>query len=65
MTGGGIRQLQDVQELLSSSVRKIVIGSNTNDEFLSKIPKDRLIIELTVNEFNEVLIDGRKTNTKV
>ena len=64
-TGGGIHTLSDVQELLEASVRRIVISSNTNDEFISQIPKERLIVELSVNDKFEVLIDGRKTNTHI
>jgi phosphoribosyl-AMP cyclohydrolase/phosphoribosyl-ATP pyrophosphohydrolase/uncharacterized protein related to proFAR isomerase len=64
-TGGGIHTLEDVQEILQSSVRRIVVGSNTTNEFISQIPKPRLIVELSVNEKFEVLIDGRKTNTHV
>ncbi len=62
-TGGGIRTIEDAQELLESSVRRIVIGSNTNTNFISQIPKSRLIVELSLNNQFEILIDGRKTNT--
>ncbi len=64
-TGGGIGTIEDAQELLESSVRRIVIGSNTNVNFISQIPKSRLIVELSVNNQFEILIDGRKTNTHV
>ena len=64
-TGGGIHTIEDAQEMLESSVRRIVIGSNTSQDFISKIPKERLIVELSVNENFEVLIDGKKTNTHV
>lgn len=52
MSGGGIHTLDDVDELLNSGVRKIVVATNTTPEFLSQIPKDRLIVELSVNERN-------------
>lgn len=64
-TGGGIHTIEDVQEMLESSVRRIVISSNTSQEFIDRIPKSRLIVELSVNSEFEVLIDGRKTNTHV
>ena len=64
-TGGGIHGIEDVQEMLQASVRRIVVGSNTSEEFVSQIPKSRLIVELSVNGEFEVLIDGRKTNTYV
>ncbi len=64
-TGGGLRSIEDVQEMLSSSVRRVVVSSNTDTEFISKIPKERLIVELSVNEHNEVMTHGRKVNTGI
>jgi phosphoribosylformimino-5-aminoimidazole carboxamide ribonucleotide (ProFAR) isomerase/phosphoribosyl-ATP pyrophosphohydrolase/broad-specificity NMP kinase len=64
-TGGGIRDINTVQELLKSSVRRIVISSNTSSEFIKQIPKDRLIIELSVDQKNNILIKGRTENTQV
>lgn len=63
-TGGGLRTLDDIQDVLGSSVRRVVLGS-ASDELIQKVPRERLIVELTVNEENEVLIDGRKTNTHI
>ena len=51
--------------MLNSGVRKIVVATNTTKEFLEQIPKNRLIVELSINELNQILIDGRKTNTGV
>ena len=65
MTGGGIHGIEDVEEMLNSGVRKIVVATNTTKEFLEQIPKNRLIVELSINELNEILIDWRKTNTGV
>lgn len=65
MTGGGLHTAEDVKEVLEAGVSKIVIGSNTNPDFLAAIDKNRLIIELSINDKMEVLIDGRKTNTGV
>jgi len=64
-SGGGLRTLEDVQDVLGASARRIVVGSNTDIEFIKAIPKDRLIVELSVDENNHVLIHGRKTNTKI
>lgn len=63
--GGGLRTLEDVQEILASSARRIVVSSNTDPEFLRAIPPARLIVELSVNSQDEVLIHGRETNTRV
>ncbi|MCJ7637406.1 MAG: HisA/HisF-related TIM barrel protein, partial [Nitrososphaeraceae archaeon] len=64
-SGGGLRTLEDIQDILESSARRIVVSSNTTEEFLNRIPKDRLIVELSVNELNHVLIHGRLTNTQI
>ena len=63
-TGGGLRSIEDIEDVLKSSVRRVVLSS-AEDELIAKIPKDRLIVELSVNENNEVLIHGRKTNTGI
>ncbi|QKF93872.1 phosphoribosyl-ATP pyrophosphatase [Fadolivirus algeromassiliense] len=63
-SGGGLRTIEDVQDVLKSSARRIVLSS-ANDDLIKQVPKDRLIVELSVNENNEVLIHGRKTNTGI
>ena len=63
--GGGIRNIYDAQEILSSSATRIVIGSNLSEEFLSKIPKERCIVELSVDEHNKVLTHGRLVQTDI
>jgi phosphoribosyl-AMP cyclohydrolase/phosphoribosyl-ATP pyrophosphohydrolase/uncharacterized protein related to proFAR isomerase len=64
-SGGGIRTLEDVQDLLGSSVRRVVVSSNLSEEFLNTIPKDRLIVELSVDSNNSLLIKGRREDTKI
>ncbi len=63
-TGGGLRAFHDLEDMLKSGVRRCVMAS-AEDTLIEKIPKDRLIIEISVNEHNEVLIHGRRTNTHV
>ncbi|CAF1158403.1 unnamed protein product [Adineta steineri] len=63
-TGGGLRSLADLQEMLNSGVRRCVMAS-AEDTLMVQIPKDRLIAEISINECNEVLIHGRRTNTHV
>ncbi|CAF3721946.1 unnamed protein product [Rotaria sp. Silwood1] len=63
-TGGGLRTLIDIDDMLKSGVRHCVLSS-MNDELIKKIPKDRLIIEISINEKNEVLINGRQINTHI
>ncbi|CAF1451747.1 unnamed protein product [Adineta ricciae] len=63
-TGGGLRTIEDLEEMLNSGIRRCVMASG-EDSLFEKIPKDRLIVEISVNEKNEVLIHGRRTNTHV
>lgn len=63
-TGGGLRTINDIEDMLKSSVRRCVLAS-ADDTLIEQMPKERLIVELSVNEHNEVLIHGRKTNTRV
>lgn len=63
-TGGGLRSLTDIQDVLKSSVRRCVLAS-AEDTLINKIPKERLIVEISTNEQNEVLIHGRQTNTHI
>ncbi|CAF1482447.1 unnamed protein product [Rotaria sordida] len=63
-TGGGLRSSSDVEDMLKSSVRRCVVAS-ADDALIMKIPKERLVVEISINEQNEVLIHGRQTNTHV
>ena len=63
-TGGGLRSLTDLEDMLKSGVRRCVMAS-ADDALIAKILKDRLIVEISINEQNEVLIHGRRTNTHV
>src|SRR3989344_2009496 len=42
--GGGIRTIEKANKLLFFGAKKIIIGTKANVEFLSKLPKDRLIV---------------------
>ena len=61
--GGGLRTIEAVQEMLENSVRRVVISTNTEESFISAIPKERLIVELTIKK-DEVLIFGRSQTTR-
>lgn len=60
--GGGLRTINDIQEMLKSSIRRCVIAS-AEDTLISNTPKGRLVVEMSINEHNEILTDGRQTNT--
>jgi len=65
MNGGGIRKIEDVQDILSSSSRKIVVSTNLNEEFITLIPKERLVVELSINENNKLMKNGRNLTTDI
>lgn len=59
--GGGLRTVGDVDYMLSQSVRRVTIASKT--DLIESIPRDRLVVELSVDENGYVMIDGRRTTT--
>ncbi|CAH6420029.1 Phosphoribosyl-ATP pyrophosphohydrolase [uncultured virus] len=63
--GGGLRALEDVQDVLSASARRVVISTNVTSEFLKQIPKDRLIVELSIDENSQILTHGRKSLSSI
>lgn len=66
-TGGGIRSIEDVQELLESSCRRVTVS--TVLDFLKDLPlqtrRNRLIVELSINEHNKIMTHGRKITTDI
>lgn len=44
--GGGIRTKKQVMELLAAGARKVIIGTAATKEFLSQLPKQRVIVAL-------------------
>lgn len=55
--GGGIRDFETGKEFLDAGVRKIIIGTNANPEFLANFPKERVIVALD-NKRGELLTHG-------
>lgn len=63
--GGGLRTIEDVQEILQNSARRIVVGTTTDSDFIAKIPKDRLIVEVSVDADMRVMTHGRANTTNL
>lgn len=48
--GGGIRNEKIAKDILSLNVKAIIIGTNANIEFLSKFPKEKIIVALDTKD---------------
>lgn len=44
--GGGIRTVEKAKRLIAAGAKKIIIGTAASEEFLSKLPKDRVIVAI-------------------
>lgn len=44
--GGGIRTVEKAKRLISKGAKKIIIGTAASEEFLSKLPKERVIVAI-------------------
>lgn len=60
--GGGIRTHDSAIELLNAGAKKIIIGTKAVPEFLSKLPKNRLMASLDAKH-GEVVVEGWKKGT--
>lgn len=48
--GGGIRDVEKAKRVLANGARKIIIGTAANEEFLSKLPKDKVLVAIDARD---------------
>ncbi len=44
--GGGIRTVEKAKRLIANGAKKIIIGTAANEDFLSQLPKDKIIVAI-------------------
>lgn len=44
--GGGIRTIEKAKRLIANGAKKIIIGTAASEDFLSQLPKDRVIVAI-------------------
>lgn len=60
--GGGIRTYEDAYEMINSNARRVVI-STAASELIDKLPKERIILGIDIDETMHVLTHGRNLAT--
>ena len=48
--GGGIRDVEKAKRMLANGAKKIIIGTAANEEFLSKLPKERVLVAIDAKD---------------
>ncbi len=48
--GGGIRDVDKAKKMLAMGAKKIIIGTAANEELLSKLPKDRVLVAIDTKD---------------
>lgn len=48
--GGGIRDVEKAKRIFSYGAKKIIIGTGANEELLSKLPKEKILIAIDVKD---------------
>ncbi len=55
--GGGIRDIEKAKRMLANGAKQIIIGTAANEEFLSKLPKDKVIVAIDSKK-GKVTVEG-------
>lgn len=62
--GGGIRTHKKAKKILALGAKKIIIGTAADEEFLSKLPKDKVIVAID-SKFGNITLEGWQKDTKI
>ncbi|MEI7474343.1 MAG: bifunctional phosphoribosyl-AMP cyclohydrolase/phosphoribosyl-ATP diphosphatase HisIE [bacterium] len=60
--GGGIRTVEKAKQLIAAGAKKIIIGTAASEEFLSQLPKERLLVAIDANK-GKVVTEGWTNET--
>lgn len=58
--GGGIRDVEKAKRILANGAKQIIIGTAANEEFLSKLPKDKVLVAIDSRQ-GKITIEGWTT----
>jgi len=58
--GGGIRDIDKAKRILANGAKQIIIGTAANEEFLSKLPKDKVIVAIDSKQ-GKITVEGWTT----
>ncbi len=55
--GGGIRDIDKAKRILANGAKQIIIGTAANEEFLSKLPKDKVLVAIDSKQ-GKITVEG-------
>lgn len=58
--GGGIRNIEKAKRILANGAKQIIIGTAANEEFLSKLPKDKVLVAIDSRQ-GKITVEGWTT----
>ncbi|MFH0702020.1 MAG: bifunctional phosphoribosyl-AMP cyclohydrolase/phosphoribosyl-ATP diphosphatase HisIE [bacterium] len=55
--GGGIRTIEKAKQIIANGAKKIIIGTKASEEFLSQLPKNKILVAIDSNK-GRVVTEG-------